>query len=153
VINALGKSIPAILDVLVVCCVFWLIFSIMGVTLFKGKFFKCVDSVTGSTVETVLNKTECLSLNSTMWYNKKINFDNVAIGYLALLQLATFEGWRELIDAGVDSVDVDMQPKREANIWANLFFVAFIIFGSFFTLNLFVGVIIDNFNVLKKKVF
>ena len=124
----------------------------MGVTLFKGKFFKCVDAVTGSTVETVINKTECLSLNSTMWYNKKINFDNVAIGYLALLQLATFEGWCELIDAGVDSVDVDMQPKREANIWANLFFVAFIIFGSFFTLNLFVGVIIDNFNVLKKRV-
>jgi hypothetical protein len=28
----------------------------------------------------------------------------------------------------------------------------FIFFGSFFTLNLFVGVIIDNFNALKKKV-
>lgn len=30
--------------------------------------------------------------------------------------------------------------------------MAFIIFGAFFTLNLFIGVIIDNFNVLKKKV-
>lgn len=32
-----------------------------------------------------------------------------------------------------------------------LYFVFFIIFGSFFTLNLFIGVIIDNFNEQKKK--
>lgn len=31
------------------------------------------------------------------------------------------------------------------------YFVFFIIFGSFFTLNLFIGVIIDNFNEQKKK--
>ncbi len=33
-----------------------------------------------------------------------------------------------------------------------VYFVIFIIFGSFFTLNLFIGVIIDNFNEQKKKV-
>ena len=33
-----------------------------------------------------------------------------------------------------------------------LYFVFFIVFGSFFTLNLFIGVIIDNFNMQKKKV-
>jgi len=33
-----------------------------------------------------------------------------------------------------------------------LYFVFFIIFGSFFTLNLFIGVIIENFNMQKKKV-
>lgn len=33
-----------------------------------------------------------------------------------------------------------------------LFFVLFIIVGSFFTLNLFIGVIIQNFNMQKKKV-
>lgn len=32
-----------------------------------------------------------------------------------------------------------------------MYFVIFIIFGSFFTLNLFIGVIIDNFNQQKKK--
>lgn len=32
-----------------------------------------------------------------------------------------------------------------------LYFVVFIIFGSFFTLNLFIGVIIDNFNQQKRK--
>lgn len=34
----------------------------------------------------------------------------------------------------------------------NIYFLIFIIFGSFFTLNLFIGVIIENFNTLKKKV-
>lgn len=33
-----------------------------------------------------------------------------------------------------------------------LYFVIFIIFGSFFTLNLFIGVIIDNFNQQKRKI-
>lgn len=40
----------------------------------------------------------------------------------------------------------------ENNLVAYSFFVAFIVVGSFFVLNLFVGVIIDNFNTLKKKV-
>lgn len=33
-----------------------------------------------------------------------------------------------------------------------MYFVVFIIFGAFFTLNLFIGVIIDNFNQQKKKI-
>ena len=39
-----------------------------------------------------------------------------------------------------------------SNMIAYIYFVAFIILGSFFVLNLFVGVVIDNFNSLKKKV-
>lgn len=70
---------------------------------------------------------------------------------LLLLQ-ATFEGWMEVMEDAVDSRGVDLQPEREANIYAYLYFVIFIVCGSFFTLNLFIGVIIDNFNMLKKKV-
>lgn len=50
------------------------------------------------------------------------------------------------------SWQVDEQPSFENNLFMYLYFVAFIIFGSFFTLNLIIGVIIDNFNALKKKV-
>ncbi len=46
---------------------------------------------------------------------------------------------------------LNQQPKREQSIYMLLYFVFFIIFGSFFTLNLFIGVIIDNFNQQKKK--
>lgn len=41
------------------------------------------------------------------------------------------------------------QPQREAQFEAYIFFVVFIMVGSFFCLNLFIGVIIDNFNRLK----
>lgn len=44
VVNALMYAIPSIFNVLLVCLVFWLIFSIMGVQFFGGKFFKCVDN-------------------------------------------------------------------------------------------------------------
>lgn len=43
VVNALMYAIPSIFNVLLVCLVFWLIFSIMGVQFFGGKFFKCVN--------------------------------------------------------------------------------------------------------------
>jgi len=49
-------------------------------------------------------------------------------------------------------LQVDVQPKREIRVFMYLYFVFFIIFGSFFTLNLFIGVIIENFNMQKKKV-
>lgn len=49
-------------------------------------------------------------------------------------------------------VQVDSQPAYESNLYMYLYFVCFIIFGSFFTLNLFIGVIIDNFNRQKSKI-
>lgn len=58
----------------------------------------------------------------------------------------------EVMQDAVDATGVDKQPQREANIYAYIYFVIFIVCGAFFTLNLFIGVIIDNFNMLKKKV-
>lgn len=46
---------------------------------------------------------------------------------------------------------MEEQPIKEVNLYMYLYFVIFIIFGSFFTLNLFIGVIIDNFNQQKRK--
>lgn len=46
----------------------------------------------------------------------------------------------------------DLQPDDESNFSGYMYFVIFIIIGAFFVLNLFVGVIIDNFNTLKRKV-
>uniref|UniRef100_A0AAQ4R6T1 Sodium channel protein n=1 Tax=Gasterosteus aculeatus aculeatus TaxID=481459 RepID=A0AAQ4R6T1_GASAC len=65
---------------------------------------------------------------------------------------ATFKGWMDIMYAAVDSREVEDQPDYEVNIYMYIYFVVFIIFGSFFTLNLFIGVIIDNFNQQKKKI-
>ncbi len=65
---------------------------------------------------------------------------------------ATFEGWMEVMADAVDAREVDQQPEWEASLYHYFYFIIFIVCGSFFTLNLFIGVIIDNFNMLKKKV-
>ncbi|XP_039379426.1 sodium channel protein type 5 subunit alpha-like isoform X6 [Mauremys reevesii] len=64
---------------------------------------------------------------------------------------ATFKGWMDIMYAAVDARGKDKQPEMEHSKYMYLYFVVFIIFGSFFTLNLFVGVVIDNFNQQKKK--
>ncbi|XP_044277986.1 sodium channel protein type 8 subunit alpha isoform X7 [Varanus komodoensis] len=158
VVNALVGAIPSIMNVLLVCLIFWLIFSIMGVNLFAGKYHYCFNETSEYRfeIEEVNNKSDCEKLmdpNNTeiRWKNVKINFDNVGAGYLALLQIATFKGWMDIMYAAVDSRKEDQQPKYEDNIYMYIYFVIFIIFGSFFTLNLFIGVIIDNFNQQKKK--
>ena len=65
---------------------------------------------------------------------------------------ATFEGWMEVMADAVDAREVNEQPDWEASLYNYFYFIIFIVCGSFFTLNLFIGVIIDNFNALKKKV-
>ncbi|XP_051986095.1 sodium channel protein type 2 subunit alpha-like isoform X9 [Xyrauchen texanus] len=157
VVNALLGAIPSIMNVLLVCLIFWLIFSIMGVNLFAGKYYHCVNITNDEMfpISVVNNKSECFALiknnDTARWINVKINFDNVGAGYLALLQVATFKGWMDIMYAAVDSRDLEQQPNYESNLYMYLYFVIFIIFGSFFTLNLFIGVIIDNFNQQKKK--
>uniref|UniRef100_A0A3Q3QHN2 Sodium channel protein n=1 Tax=Monopterus albus TaxID=43700 RepID=A0A3Q3QHN2_MONAL len=158
VVNALIGAIPSIFNVLLVCLIFWLIFSIMGVNLFAGKFYSCINTTTEERfpVTEVNNKSDCLAMieatQEARWVNIKVNYDHVGQGYLSLLQVATFKGWMEIMYAAVDSREVEEQPSYEVNLYMYLYFVIFIIFGSFFTLNLFIGVIIDNFNQQKKKI-
>ncbi|NXU57595.1 SCN5A protein, partial [Turnix velox] len=157
VVNALVGAIPSIMNVLLVCLIVWLIFSITGVNFFAGKFGKCVNLTDEESKlnESIDDLQDCIMANTTgkiFWVNVKVNFDNVGSGYLALLQVATFKGWMDIMYAAVDSREKNEQPRMEHSVFMYLYFVSFIIFGSFFTLNLFVGVIIDNFNQQKRKI-
>merc|ERR1719359_1664042 len=49
-----------------------------------------------------------------------------------------------------DSRGPFMEPERDVNeVFGSLFFCLFILVGTFFILNLCVGVIVDNFNTIK----
>merc|ERR1719458_71351 len=153
VVNALVGALPSIFNVLTVCIIFWLIFAIIGVNTFMGKFQECVNEEDGSRFnhEIIPNKTVCLNETGALWVNPRITFDNVPLAYLALFQIATFKGWMDIMDDAVDMVNLNEQPHRENSIYMYMYFVFFIVFGSFFTLNLLVGVIIDKFNEQKNK--
>lgn len=98
VVNALLGAIPSIMNVLLVCLIFWLIFSIMGVNLFAGKFYYCINTTTSERfdISEVNNKSDCESLMHTgqvRWLNVKVNYDNVGLGYLSLLQVVSVTRW------------------------------------------------------------
>lgn len=67
----------------------------MGVNLFAGKFYYCVNTTTDERfpVNEVNNFSQCQSLiernESARWKNVKVNFDNVGFGYLSLLQVVS----------------------------------------------------------------
>jgi len=86
------------------------------------------------------------------WVNMNENFDNLLVGTIALFEISTTEGWVDVMLAAVDSRGPYLQPRRDANEFiGSMLFVAFMLIGSFFVLNLCVGVIIDNYNRQKKE--
>ncbi|VTJ84415.1 Hypothetical predicted protein, partial [Marmota monax] len=120
VVRGLIKTILPTLNVFLVCLMIWLIFSIMGVHLFSGTFYECIDPISEERfpVSEVKNRSQCenLVLNESMpWENAKLNFDNVGNGFLSLLQVATFNGWITIMNSAIDSVGVNMQPDFEYN--------------------------------------
>ncbi|KAM7316486.1 hypothetical protein ACRRTK_024217 [Alexandromys fortis] len=147
VVNALLGAIPSIMNVLLVCLIFWLIFSIMGVNLFAGKFYHCINYTTGDMfdVSVVNNFSECQALiesnQTARWKNVKVNFDNVGLGYLSLLQVNKFQGMvfdfvtKQVFDISIMiliclnmvtmMVETDDQSQEMTNIlyWINLVFI------------------------------
>ena len=73
-------------------------------------------------------------------------------GIRTLIELMTTEGWVDVMHDAADGVHPEKQPKLDEYASLSIpFFVVFMIFGSQFILNLFVGVIMDNFNKIKEK--
>jgi len=213
VVDALLSSLPQIVNVSVVCGLFFLIFAIVGVNCFKGRFHACQgagwDALTESQTRVVsspgtswskfsqarrdllVNGTglspEALSLVQSCdedrlkhyvkqrgaypdqitsrdvcvcWLGKgswdKVmpgwdNFDNVFSAIGLLYEISTTEGWVDIMNHAAAGTGPYMQPKREVNQAAILYFVVFMLFGAFFVMQLFVGVIIERFNQIREE--
>ncbi|XP_067398654.1 sodium channel protein type 5 subunit alpha-like [Emydura macquarii macquarii] len=154
VVDAIRGAICPIMNVMLVCLVVWFPFNIIGVQEFGGKFWKCTN-MPDDLSDKIKSRNECKIYNQSQflrWENGNVTFDHVGMGYLALLQVATFKGWMDIMYAAVDSRDVDLQPAFENRLYMYLYFVSFIMIGSFFMMNLFIGVVIKEFNQQRKKI-
>lgn len=81
------------------------------------------------------------------WINTDQHFNNLLDGWVSLFEISTTEGWVDLMYMAADSRGAMKQPKRDSNqIVGILLFVSFILVGTFFVLNLCVGVIINNYH-------
>lgn len=66
------------------------------------------------------------------------HWGSLGVSLLTLFQMVTLEGWVDVMDAAL-----------EARPWAWIYFVTFIMFGTFVVLNLFIAVVINNLEASK----
>jgi voltage-gated sodium channel len=66
------------------------------------------------------------------------HWGSLGVSLLTLFQMVTLEGWVDVMDAAM-----------EATPWAWIYFVTFIMFGTFVVLNLFIAVVINNLEASK----
>lgn len=128
---------------------FFIIFGIIAISYFKGKFFSCVtDHLEFSLDENyslVEYKWDCLSTGGE-WVRKYYNFDNMYQAMASLFIISNVSGWVDFMYIGAQVTEIDRVWHKWTHPYWVFFFIGFMIIGSFFLLNLFVGVVIASFN-------
>lgn len=152
-LQSLANSLKSLLNISIITLFSYFVWGIFGVNFFKGLYFYCHSKHQSGDPWTqmlseIRTKWECHNSGGE-WIKHKNNFDNVLIATMSLYQIATTEGWYELMLKSVDGTEVDVVPKENSNTPATLYFVAFIFIGGQFILNIFQGIVISTY--LKEK--
>ncbi|CAM1312536.1 CACNA1G (predicted) [Pycnogonum litorale] len=148
VVQTLLSSLRPIGNIVLICCTFFIIFGILGVQLFKGSFYYCH----GLNIKDIRNRTDCLNSDPhNEWVNRRYNFDDLGQALMALFVLSSKDGWVNIMYNGLDAVGVDQQPQENYNEWRLLYFISFLLLVGFFVLNMFVGVVVENFHRCREE--
>eukprot|EP01065_Artemidia_motanka_P041453 TRINITY_DN5379_c0_g1_i2.p1 TRINITY_DN5379_c0_g1~~TRINITY_DN5379_c0_g1_i2.p1 ORF type:complete len:1990 (+),score=713.92 TRINITY_DN5379_c0_g1_i2:31-6000(+) len=171
-VGSLVKSVGPLMNVVVISFLLFLIFGILGVQMFSGAFYRCTMDTYGDkepgvnggpvldTQQLCENKTLCpdvLTGDATnpvkwcKWDNAPTHFDHLGKALLALFTMASLEGWVVVMYRGVDARGPELAPRIDENPANALYFIVFITFGSFFIINMFIGVLIDTYYREKEK--
>ena len=70
---------------------------------------------------------------------------------MTLFIVSSLEGWPDIMYHSLDTVGEDKGPLFENDKASSLFFIAFILIGSFFFLNFFIGVLFLKFTQAKNN--
>lgn len=145
IVNVLVLSLAPIGTTLIIVASFFFLFGILGGQIFAGMFWHC-DGADRVQLVTIHTKADCESVMGVdAWSNRPYNFDHLGNSLMTLFVLSSIDGWVEIMYHGIDSVGVDMQPKENHRQGLAFFFVGFLLIGGFFIINMFVGVIVENF--------
>lgn len=66
--------------------------------------------------------------------------------------MSTTAGWTDVMLNSLTSTDIEYVANAERSIFWTIFFIFFMIIGFFFFLNLFIGVVVTNFNTEKDRI-
>ena len=146
VVASLLSSVSPMTNVMFLGFVLFAIYGILGVQLMGGLFYRCNDDSVAERAACVGTYIDAAGLvKERLWRNSLFNFDNVFHAMLSLFVVSTMDNWMDLAYMGMDSTQVDQQPQRNNRPYMVLFFIAFIILGSFFWVNILVSVIVDQY--------
>uniref|UniRef100_A0A4W6BW11 Voltage-dependent L-type calcium channel subunit alpha n=1 Tax=Lates calcarifer TaxID=8187 RepID=A0A4W6BW11_LATCA len=156
VLNSIIKAMVPLLHIALLVLFVIIIYAIIGLELFIGKMHAtCYVIKTGALAEEeptpcavsghgrhcLLNGTVCREY----WQgpnNGITNFDNFLFAMLTVFQCITMEGWTEVLYWMNDAMGFELP-------W--VYFVSLVIFGSFFVLNLVLGVLSGEFSKEREK--
>ncbi|XP_045913202.1 voltage-dependent L-type calcium channel subunit alpha-1D isoform X2 [Micropterus dolomieu] len=156
VLNSIIKAMVPLLHIALLVLFVIIIYAIIGLELFIGKMHAtCYVIQTGALAEEEATPCavsghgrHCL-LNGTVcregWQgpnNGITNFDNFLFAMLTVFQCITMEGWTDVLYWMNDAMGFELP-------W--VYFVSLVIFGSFFVLNLVLGVLSGEFSKEREK--
>ncbi|XP_069956883.1 muscle calcium channel subunit alpha-1 isoform X12 [Cherax quadricarinatus] len=152
VVQCVIVAIKTIGNIMLVTCLLEFMFAVIGVQLFKGKFFRCND-------RSKILESDCRGqfivyhdgditkpmVEKRVWEKNAFHFDNVAKAMLTLFTVSTFEGWPGLLYVSIDSNSEDVGPLHNYRPMVAVYYIIYIIIIAFFMVNIFVGFVIVTF--------
>ncbi|XP_072408345.1 voltage-dependent L-type calcium channel subunit alpha-1C-like isoform X2 [Chiloscyllium punctatum] len=156
VLNSIIKAMVPLLHIALLVLFVIIIYAIIGLELFMGKMHKtCLFNETDTVAEeepapcslNIGHGRRCSNgtLCKSGWVGPNdgiTNFDNFAFAMLTVFQCITMEGWTDVLYWMQDAMGYELP-------W--VYFVSLVIFGSFFVLNLVLGVLSGEFSKEREK--
>uniref|UniRef100_A0A6Q2Y8L2 Voltage-dependent N-type calcium channel subunit alpha n=1 Tax=Esox lucius TaxID=8010 RepID=A0A6Q2Y8L2_ESOLU len=150
VLKSIMKAMVPLLQIGMLLFFAILMFAIIGLDFYMGKFHRtCFRTDTAefpcgleAPARTCENGTVC----QEYWIGPNYgitNFDNILFAILTVFQCITMEGWVDILYNANDA---------SGNTWNWLYFIPLIIIGSFFMLNLVLGVLSGEFAKERERV-
>ena len=131
--RTLFSSIFALSNLLIVCLIFMILFSLIGVNFFKESlYYICINNIGAS-------KEECLKNNGKWIYNDS-NFSNILVGLKVIFELMVAENWNYIMRMG-------SLTKKSKNY--EFYFVVVELLLHMLFLNLIIAIIMQNYDKLK----
>lgn len=154
VFSSLVNSLPSIRNVAFIAVLVWIIYAILGTSLFNGSMYACTADEWGDisfSGPEIRNRTECLE-RGFAWTTPDENFDNLWNSMVTLFEVATVDNWDSIMFRGVDAVGFDTAPHPNRQPVMIIYFCSYIVIMSFFLINVFTSVMIDTFFDTKSKI-
>ncbi|XP_025156407.1 muscle calcium channel subunit alpha-1 isoform X8 [Harpegnathos saltator] len=152
VVQCVIVAVKTIGNIVLVTSLLQFVFAVIGVQLFKGKFFYCTDAskMTKNDCQGTYLEFENGNINKPIvkeraWLQYRFHFDDVAKAMLTLFTVSTFEGWPSLLEWSIDSNQENHGPIHNFRPIVAAYYIIYIIIIAFFMVNIFVGFVIVTF--------